>query len=153
MQSKGFLRRERESSTCTQLEYHNKTLAETARRKAEVEAELYVLKLQKEAVAASTEAEVYEAAVGKEDELSVDLEQDSCIVNTAERTKEYVRAHSQISYMRAHSQISYMPNRAPNSQLASQDSSYVTQSYAAGSLSSLPPEIMEESKADILWFP
>ncbi len=54
-------------------EHQLKTLAEITCRRAEVEAELYVLKLQKEAVAASTEAEVYEVATHREDGLDVDL--------------------------------------------------------------------------------
>lgn len=98
-------------------EHQQKALAETARRKAEVEADLYVLQLQKEAVAASTEAEVYEAAVYREDGASVDLEKESCISSRAERTKEYVQKHSQQQYA---------PNSTPNSQHASEGSSYVT---------------------------
>ncbi|XP_067275269.1 uncharacterized protein [Pseudorasbora parva] len=118
-------------------EHQQKTLAEAARRKAEVEADLYVLQLQKEAVAASTEAEVYEAAGYGEDEASVDLGKESFISSRAERTKEYVQKYSQLQ-------------NAPNSQHASENASYVTQSHAAGSITSHCAMAKEDSNAETI---
>ncbi len=122
-------------------EHQQKTLAETTRRKAEVEAELYVLKVQKEAVAASTEAEVYEAAIHREDGLDVNLEKLLCVSNRTERTREYVQTHSQLLNA---------PDLTSNPQLASENSSYVTRSYVAGSLRSLSPTEKEKSNAEIV---
>lgn len=122
-------------------EHQQKTLAETARRKAEVEAELYVLKLQKEAVAASKEADVYDAAALREEELGEDLEKLSWMSNRAERTREYVQTHSQPPNA---------PNLTSNSQLELENSQYVTQSYVEGSLSSQASTKKKESKTEIV---
>lgn len=68
-------------------EQQQKTLAEATRRKADVEADLHVLQLEREATAASREAEVYEAAAGLENEQCSDLGEKE----RAQRTMEYVQ--------------------------------------------------------------
>ncbi len=98
-----------------------------------------MLKLQKEAVAASTEAEVYEVAAHREDGLDVDLEKLLCISNKTERTRAYVQTHSQIPNA---------PNLTSNPQHASEHSSYVTRSYVAGLHSSLFLTKKEEFKVE-----
>ena len=62
-------------------------LAEAARRQAEVEADLHILQLQKEASAACIEAEVYQAAIDWEDKQRLDFGYDE---ERAQCTREYV---------------------------------------------------------------
>lgn len=53
-------------------------------------------------------------------------------------------------YVQKHSQLRNAPNLTPNSQHVSEGSSYVTRSYVAGSLSSLPPTVKEESNSETI---
>ncbi|XP_056290659.1 uncharacterized protein LOC130206630 [Pseudoliparis swirei] len=68
-------------------EQKQKVLAEATRRQAELEADLHTLQLEKEAEAASREADVYQAAAEWEDNQLLDTGDE----NRAQRTREYVQ--------------------------------------------------------------
>ncbi|XP_026147341.1 uncharacterized protein LOC113121247 [Carassius auratus] len=63
------------------------------RKKAEVEADLYLLQSHKEATAASAEAAIYEAAADIEEGNIAELDHETHSVRT-QRTKEYVQKHA-----------------------------------------------------------
>jgi len=65
------------------------------RKKAEVEADLFVLQSQKEATAASAEAAIYEAAADIEDGNIDELDHETNLVCT-QRTKEYSETYKYI---------------------------------------------------------
>ncbi|KAK0133485.1 hypothetical protein N1851_031010 [Merluccius polli] len=73
-------------------EHRQRTLAEAERNKADVETGLKVLQLEREAVAASREAEVYEAAADLDEERRSDLGDEE----RAQRTREYVQNHTPV---------------------------------------------------------
>lgn len=71
---------------------NQKMLAEAAQRQAELEANLYVLKTEKNATAASAQAAAYEATAEMEgDHLDGFIE--IPLQNTTQRTSEFVQAH------------------------------------------------------------
>lgn len=84
-------------------------LAEAARRQADMEAELNVLQLQREATAASREAEVYQTAAECEDEHRLDFGDE----DRAQHTKEYVQ-HSR-EYLQ-NTPVQYASQPFPKSQ-------------------------------------
>lgn len=75
-------------------ERKQKMLTEAARRQADMEAELNVLQLQREATAASRESEVYQAATEWEDEHRPDFKDEDraqCGQEYLQHTREYVQ--------------------------------------------------------------
>ncbi len=73
--------------------YYAEKEAAMMRKKAEVEADLFVLQSQKEATAASAEAAIYEAAADIEEGNLDELVSETHSVRT-QRTKEYVQKHA-----------------------------------------------------------
>ena len=79
------------------LEEQQQIRTEAARRKADVEANLYVLQLKRAVVAASAEAAVYEAA----EEIKEEHLEGSAQITTQDPvqcTNEYVHSHSFVQY-------------------------------------------------------
>lgn len=71
---------------------NQKSKAEAAQLQAELEANLYMLKTEKSATAASAEAAVYEAAAAMEGD-PLDGFNEIPLQDTAQRTSEFVQAH------------------------------------------------------------
>ena len=93
-------------------EEQQKITAEAARRKADVEANLYVLQLKRAAVAASAEAAVYEAAAEIEEEHLEGLAQITT-QDPVQRTNEYVHSHSFVQYAQQQPPYSVLPQSTP----------------------------------------
>ncbi|KAK7919305.1 hypothetical protein WMY93_010589 [Mugilogobius chulae] len=113
--------------------------AEAAQRKAELEANLYVLKTEKTATAASAEAAVYEAAAAMENDPLNDLGQIPP-QDTAQRTNEYVQAH-------------YAPDPQQEAPVLQQPP--VTSSNAQRAPSPPPPPLSSSSLSSnqVQWYP
>ncbi|XP_076849002.1 uncharacterized protein LOC143497110 [Brachyhypopomus gauderio] len=93
-------------------EEQQKITAEAARRKADVEANLYVLQLERAAVAASAEAAVYESAAEAEEEQVEGLAQITT-QDPVQRTNDYVYSHSFAQYAQQQPADSVLPQLTP----------------------------------------
>ncbi|KAL7865571.1 hypothetical protein SRHO_G00108180 [Serrasalmus rhombeus] len=112
-------------------EEHQKSTAEAARRKADVEANLYVLKLKREAVVASAEAAVYESAAAEIEDGHLRELAHLTTQDPVQRTNEYVHSHSLGQYTQQQFPDSVVPQSTPRDELPLANATSVTKNAHA----------------------